>query len=64
MGAIILLALYGLAITSLGSYEDYMRFHISFDPLLIVIVWGNLHVGSSLIVKYGPGIIGRVAKSL
>ncbi len=43
MGAIVFVALYALIITTVGGYrfDDYMRVHIVFDPLLIVIIWGS-----------------------
>lgn len=52
MGAILLLALYGIVITTLGGYrpDDYMRVHIVFDPLLILIVWGTLLLGAQFII--------------
>ena len=44
MGAIVLLALYGLITTTLAGYrlDDYMRFHTVFDPLLILVIWGSI----------------------
>ncbi|HZR43526.1 MAG TPA: hypothetical protein VFB12_25655 [Ktedonobacteraceae bacterium] len=41
MGAMVLLVLYGLIVTTLGGYSshDYMRVHIVFDPLLILVTW-------------------------
>ncbi len=52
MGAILLLALYGIVITTLGGYrlDDYMRVHIVFDPLLILVVWGTLLLGVQRII--------------
>jgi len=43
MGAITLLLVYGIIITTLGGYTayDYMRFHIVFYPLLIFAIWGS-----------------------
>ena len=43
MGAITLLLVYGVIITTLAGYraDDYMRFHIVFDPLLILAIWGG-----------------------
>ena len=53
MGAIILLAFYALMITDLGGYkyEDYMRVHIVFDPLLIFAVWGSVFLGAQLLYR-------------
>jgi hypothetical protein len=47
MGFITLIVLYALVITTLGGYyeTDYMRVHIVFDPLIILIVWGSPGLG-------------------
>ncbi len=47
MGFITLVVVYALVITTLGGYyeTDYMRVHIVFDPLIILIVWGSLGLG-------------------
>jgi hypothetical protein len=37
-----LLGLYALVITTLGGYGDYARIHTSFDPLMLVVIWGSL----------------------
>jgi hypothetical protein len=42
MGAVALLGLYALAVTTLGGYGDYARIHSSFDPLLLVVLGGSL----------------------
>jgi hypothetical protein len=44
MGMLVLLVGYGVIVTTLGGYrpEDYMRVHIVFDPLLIVLFWASL----------------------
>ncbi len=42
MGALVLLALYGLTLTSLAGFVEYMRLHIPFDPLMLVVIWGTL----------------------
>lgn len=42
MGAVVLLALYDLAVTTLGSYGEYARLHLAFDPLLLIVVVGTL----------------------
>ncbi len=61
MGGIVLLALYGLIVTTLGGYrpDDYMRFHIVFDPLLIVVVCGSLLIGVQLIVQKGRDMLKK-----
>jgi|GEM_PF-474416 len=40
MGALALVALYGLTLTSLAGFVEYMRLHIPFDPLMLVVIWG------------------------
>lgn len=42
MAALSLLALYDLALTTLGGYIYYPRLHTPFDPLVIVVVWGSV----------------------
>jgi hypothetical protein len=44
MGMLVLLVGYGVIVTTLGGYrpDDYMRVHIVFDPLLIVLFWASL----------------------
>lgn len=55
MGAILLLALYALIVTTLGGYrpDDYMRVHIVFDPLLLLVIWGSLLMGIVHTVRQG-----------
>jgi hypothetical protein len=36
------LGFYALVVTTLGGYGDYARIHTSFDPLVIVVIWGSL----------------------
>jgi hypothetical protein len=50
MGAVALLGLYALIVTTLGGYGDYARIHSSFDPLLIVVIWGSLLAIASRLV--------------
>lgn len=56
MGAVVLLALYGLIAMTLGAYReyDYMRIHVTLDPLFILTIWGTFLIGALLIVQYGP----------
>ena len=63
MGAVTLIALYGIIITTLGGYrpDDYMRFHIVFDPLLIVVVWGSLLLAAMLAIQQGPAFFRHIA---
>lgn len=42
LGALISLALYDLAVTTLGSYNEYGRLHVAFDPLLLIVVVGSV----------------------
>jgi hypothetical protein len=53
MGAVVLLSFYGLVSTTLGAYRgyDYMRIHVTFDPLLILVIWGTLLTGVLLIFQ-------------
>jgi len=60
MGAIVLIVFYALAITTLGGYrfDDYMRVHTVFNPLLILMIWVSVFLG----VRYvGLMIIRGVA---
>jgi hypothetical protein len=57
MGAIVLLALYGLILTTLGGYNGYARLHTPFMPLLILVVWSTLLSGALLIAQQGPGLL-------
>lgn len=41
-GALILLALYDLAVTTVGSYDEYGRIHLAFDPLMLIVVVGSI----------------------
>ncbi len=47
MGAIVLLLVYGIIVTTLVGYrpDDYARFHVVFDPLLILAIWGGFFKG-------------------
>lgn len=42
LGALILLSLYDLIMTTLGSYNEYGRLHLGFDPLMLVVVVGSI----------------------
>jgi hypothetical protein len=42
MGAVVLLAVYELIVTSVGGYVQYWRLHIPFDPLMTLIIWGSV----------------------
>lgn len=63
MGAIVLLSLYGLIITTVGAYRDsdYMRIHTIFDPLLILVIWGTLFMGALTLLQRGPDVLIRLS---
>ena len=52
MWAVMLLAAYDLLLTSVGAYDDYMRFHIPFDSLVTLAVWGSVLMGLALCEPY------------
>lgn len=54
MGMLVLLVGYGVIVTTLGGYrpDDYMRVHIVFDPLLIVLFWASLFLLLSYLSGY------------
>lgn len=41
LGALSLLALYGLVVTTLTTYSEYARLHLAFDPLMLLVVIGG-----------------------
>jgi hypothetical protein len=45
LGAVVLLAVYELILTTLGGYVEYSRLHIPFDPLMLLILWGSVLTG-------------------
>jgi len=57
MGVIVLLALYGLILTTVGAFDGYERYYIPFMPLLIVVVWSTLLTGVLLLAQEGPGLL-------
>ncbi len=62
MGVVVLLVLYGLIFTTVGGFQDYMRLHVPFDPLLMLVVWGSLLVGLRLVllvIRHRPGVIAH-----
>lgn len=63
MGAVILLSLYGLIITTLSAYRgyDYVRIHTLFNPLLILVIWSSLLLAALLLVQHGPGALAWLA---
>lgn len=64
MGALVLLGVYALCITTLGGYrlDDYMRVHTVFNPLLIVVTWGSILLFVSWAGKAIVRKMGRSAK--
>jgi hypothetical protein len=61
MGILTLLGLYGLVVTTMGGYTfpDYVRFHIVFDPLLTVIIFGSLFLGAAHAARWLAGRFGK-----
>ncbi|MFL5628072.1 MAG: hypothetical protein ACJ788_21035 [Ktedonobacteraceae bacterium] len=60
MVVVVLLVLYGVILTTVGGFEDYMRLHLPFSPLLSLVVWGSLLTGlrlALLVIRHGPGAI-------
>jgi hypothetical protein len=51
MGAVVLLTIYGLILTTMGGIDGYTRLHTPFNPLLILLVWGTLLSGVQLIIR-------------
>ena len=41
-GALSLMSLYALAVTTMTSYSEYGRLHLAFDPLMLIVVIGSL----------------------
>jgi hypothetical protein len=54
MGVILLLCIYGLFATVVGAYRgyDYMRIHVLFDPLMILVIVGTILLGVLLPVRF------------
>ena len=50
MGAIVLIASYGLLLTTAGGYDVYMRFHIPFDPVMYVVLISTIYVACRALV--------------
>jgi hypothetical protein len=51
MGALSLMVLYGVAVTSMGSYMFYPRLRTPFAPLLIAVVYGSLAAAIPALVR-------------
>ena len=53
MGMLVLILFYGLSITTLGGYkfDDYMRVHTVFDPLLLLLVVASLFLCFQAVVS-------------
>lgn len=71
LGFIILLCTYGIIITAVGGYRDidYMRIHVLFEPLIIILLWGTILVGMRFIYlqqfrSRGKNIVPGYAKEL
>ncbi len=63
MGALALIAFYGLTITTLGGYIYYGRLHTPFDPLLIAVVWGSVLLAVAALVERGAPRLVRLSGS-
>ncbi|MBO0781321.1 MAG: hypothetical protein J2P37_21080 [Ktedonobacteraceae bacterium] len=68
MGLLVLLGIYGIVITTLGGYrlDDYMRVHMVFNPLLILITWGSVLFVISMFVRKVGAVLssGRNPRSV
>lgn len=64
-GALTLLALYDLAVTTVGSYGEYGRLHLGFDPLMLIVVVGSiaLFVSSNRKVRSPRGDVEQPVES-
>jgi len=61
MGVVVLLACYGLILTTLGGIEGYTRLYTPFTPLLLLVVWGTPLCGALLILQQGSGVLAWLA---
>jgi hypothetical protein len=54
MALVVLTVIYADVITTMGGYyeTDYMRVHIVFDPLIMLVVWGTIAMGIHLAIQY------------
>ena len=59
-----LLGLYAIGITTMGGYrfDDYMRVHTVFNPLLIVVIWGSMLLVSNAIACKIGGVLSLSRK--
>lgn len=48
---IALLVVYDVTMTSFGNYTDYGRMHAPVDPLMLLLVWGAVLAGASLLYQ-------------
>lgn len=51
MGALSLISLYELVLTTTGGYESYGRLHTAFDPLMLVVIFGSLLLGLTYLAR-------------
>ena len=51
MGALSLISLYELVLTTTGGYESYGRLHTAFDPLMLVVICGSLLLSLAFLAR-------------
>jgi hypothetical protein len=42
MAGLVLIAFYDLGVTAFGAYSAYPRFHMPFEPLMLLAIWGTV----------------------
>lgn len=57
MCALTMLTCYDLVMTTIGSYGEYPRLHLSFDPLMLIVVVGTLLMAARAVGKPGPDTV-------
>ncbi len=62
MGPIVFLTLYGLIITTLGSFDSYQRLHTPFNTLLLLVILGTFLLGMLCIVYQAVEVITRFTR--
>ncbi len=61
--ALTLFAWYDLVLTTLGSYGQYPRLHLSFDPLMLVVVVSSLLLLAQLLGRRGKPVASMDAET-
>lgn len=54
-----LIAVYGVAITTLTSYAEYARLHLDFDPLMMIVTVGGLAMALRVAAAHTPALAQR-----